>query len=224
MKNPIGQSLSFWGNQGTIVGVVKDFHFGSLKESIFPMIIRSEGYSEFNIAFVKYKPGNGKQTLAALEQLHTNLNPAFPFEYQFVDQEYNKLYKSESIFYKLSTYFSILAILISCLGLFGLVIFTAEQKTKEIGIRKVLGASVFAITSLITRDFLKLIILGVAIGTPISWYFMTQWLADYEYRINMPWSVFALTAVLIIGISLLTVSFESIKAAIANPIKSLRNE
>ena len=224
MKNPIGQPLSFWGNQGTIVGVVKDFHFGSLKESIFPMIIRSEGYSEFNIAFVKYNAGIEKQTLAALEQLHTNLNPAFPFEYQFIDQEYNKLYKSESIFYKLSTYFSILAILISCLGLFGLVIFTAEQKTKEIGIRKVLGASVFAITSLITRNFLKLILVGVVIGTPISWYFMTQWLADYEYRINMPWSVFGLTAILIISISLLTVSFESIKAAIANPIKCLRNE
>ena len=224
MKNPIGQSLSFWGNSGIIVGVVKDFHFGSLKESIFPMIIRSEGYSEFNIAFVKYGQGREKQTLAALENLHTNLNPAFPFEYRFVDQEYDKLHKSESMFYKLSTYFSILAILISCLGIFGLVIFTAEQKTKEVGIRKVLGASVYAITSLITRDLLKLILIGVAIGTPISWYFMTEWLADYEYRINMPWWVFGLTAILIIGISLLTVSFEAIKAAIANPIKSIRSE
>jgi len=224
MENPIGQPLSFWGNPGTIVGVVKDFHFGSLKESIFPMIIRSEGYSEFNIAFIKYKQGNEKRTLAALESLHTNINPDFPFEYRFVDEEYNKLYKSESIFYKLSTYFSFLAILISCLGLFGLVIFTAESKTKEIGVRKVLGASVFTITSLITRDFLKLILFGVAIGTPISWYFMTKWLADYEYRINMPWWVFGITAVLIISISLLTVSFESIKAAIANPIRSLRNE
>ncbi len=224
MENPIGQPLSFWGNPGTIVGVVKDFHFGSLKESIFPMIIRSEGYSEFNIAFIKYKQGNEKRTLAALESLHKNINPDFPFEYQFVDQEYNKLYKSESIFYKLSTYFSFLAILISCLGLFGLVIFTAESKIKEIGVRKVLGASVFNITSLITRDFLKLILIGVAIGTPISWYFMTKWLADYEYRINMPWWAFGITAVLIIGISLLTVSFESIKAAIANPIRSLRNE
>ena len=224
MENPIGQKLSFWGNPGTIVGVVKDFHFGSLKESIFPMIIRSEGYSEFNIAFIKYKQGNEKRTLAALESLHTNINPDFPFEYRFVDQEYNKLYKSESVFYKLSTYFSFLAILISCLGLFGLVLFTAESKTKEIGVRKVLGASVFTITSLITRDFLKLILFGVAIGTPISWYFMTKWLADYEYRINMPWWVFGITAVLIISISILTVSFESIKAAIANPIKSLRNE
>ena len=224
MENPIDQPLSFWGNPGTIVGVVKDFHFGSLKESIFPMIIRSEGYSEFNIAFVKYNRTNEKQTLLALEQLHANLNPAFPFEYKFVDQEYEKLYKSESIFFKLSTYFSILAILISCLGLFGLVIFTAEQKTKEIGIRKVLGASVFTITSLITRDFLKLILIGVAIGTPVSYYFMSQWLADYEYRINMPWGAFGFTAVLIISISILTVSFESIKAAVANPIKSLRNE
>ena len=128
------------------------------------------------------------------------------------------------MFYKLSSYFSILAILISCLGIFGLVLFTAEQKTKEIGIRKVLGASVATITSLITRDLLKLILIGIAIGTPISWYFMTKWLADYEYRINMPWWAFGLTAVLTIGISLLTVSFESIKAAVANPIKSLRSD
>jgi putative ABC transport system permease protein len=224
MENPLGQKLSFWGNSGTIVGVVKDFHFGSLKESIFPMIIRSEGYSEFNIAFIKYKQGNEKRTLSALESLHTNINPDFPFEYRFVDEEYNKLYKSESIFYKLSTYFSFLAILISCLGLFGLVIFNAESKTKEIGVRKVLGASVLNITTLITRDFLKLILFGVAIGTPISWYFMTKWLADYEYRINMPWWVFIITAVLIISISILTVSFESIKAAIVNPIKSLKTE
>jgi putative ABC transport system permease protein len=224
MENPIGQPLSFWGNSGTIVGVVKDFHFGSLKQSIFPMIIRSEGYPEFNIAFVKYSTGNEKETLAALEALHINLNPAFPFEYRFIDQEYDKLYKSESIFYQLARYFAILAILISCLGLFGLVLFTAEQKTKEIGIRKVLGASVFTITSIITRDFLKLILVGVVIGTPISSYFMTKWLEEYEYRIHMPWWVFGLTTVLIIGISLLTVSFESIKAATANPLKSLRNE
>ena len=110
------------------------------------------------------------------------------------------------------------------MGLFGLVIFNAESKTKEIGVRKVLGASVFNITSLITRDFLKLILVGIAIGTPISWYVMTKWLADYEYRINMPWWVFIITAVLIISISILTVSFESIKAAIVNPIKSLRTE
>ncbi|WP_282112912.1 ABC transporter permease [Maribacter stanieri] len=224
MENPIGQPLSFWGNPGTIVGVVKDFHFGSLKETIFPMIIRSEGYSEFNIAFVKYSKGNEKQTLAELESLHNNLNPAFPFEYRFIDQEYDKLYKSESMFYKLSTYFSVLAILISCLGLFGLVLFTAEQKTKEIGIRKVLGASVFTITSLITRDFLKLILVGVVIGTPISSYFMIKWLEEYEYRIHMPWWVYGLTAVLIIGISLLTVGFESLKAATAKPLKSLRDE
>ena len=131
MENPIGQPLSFWGNPGTIVGVVKDFHFGSLKESIFPMIIRSEGYSDFNIAFVKYNRTNEKQTLLALEQLHADLDPAFPFEYKFVDQEYEKLYKSESIFFNLSTYFSILAILISCLGLFGLVHIYSRTKNQR---------------------------------------------------------------------------------------------
>ncbi len=224
MEQPLGQPLSFWGNSGTIVGVVKDFHFSSLKESIFPLIIRSEGYSEFNIAFIKYDTGNIQQTLTALESLHSNLNPAFPFEYRFIDSEYDQLYKSESTFYKLSTYFSILAILISCLGLFGLVIFTAEQKTKEIGIRKVLGASVFTITSLITRDFIKLILAGIVIGTPMAWYFMNNWLSNYEYRIDMPWWVFGLTGALIISIALFTISYESIKAAIANPVKSLRNE
>ena len=154
MDNPVGQTLSFWGNSGTIVGVVKDFHFSSLKESIFPLVIRSEGYAEFGTAFIKYNSENVQQTLALLEALHTELNPAFPFEYKFMDSEYNKLYKSESTFYKLSTFFSILAILISCLGLFGLVMFTAEQRTKEIGMRKVVVASVLAITSLITKDII----------------------------------------------------------------------
>jgi putative ABC transport system permease protein len=141
-----------------------------------------------------------------------------------MDDEYNKLYKSESTFYKLSTFFSILAILISCLGLFGLVIFTAEHRTKEIGMRKVLGASMVAITSLITKDFIKLILLGIVIGVPIAWYFMNKWLANYEYRIDMPWLVFVTTGVLIICFSLFTISFESIKAALSNPIKSLRSE
>jgi|TARA_R110002110_G_scaffold223984_1_gene437782 ABC-type antimicrobial peptide transport system permease subunit len=141
-----------------------------------------------------------------------------------MDSEYNKLYKSESTFYKLSTFFSILAILISCLGLFGLVMFTAEQRTKEIGMRKVVGASVFDITSLITRDFIKLILLGIAIGVPIAWYFMNEWLTNYEYRIDMPWWAFVTTGSLIIGIALVTVSFESIKIALANPIKSLKSD
>ncbi|UAM98891.1 ABC transporter permease [Polaribacter litorisediminis] len=224
MEDPIGQSLSFWGNSGTIVGVVKDFHFSSMKESIFPLIIRSEGYAEFNTAFIKYTTDNVEQTLASLESLHSRLNPAFPFEYKFMDSEYDKLYKSESMFYTLSTFFSILAILISCLGLFGLVIFTAEQRTKEIGMRKVVGASVFEITSLITKDFIKLILVGIVIGVPIAWYFMNTWLTDYEYRIDMPWWIFIATGVLIISISLLTISYESIKAALANPVKSLRNE
>ena len=224
MENPLGQTISFWGNSGTIVGVVKDFHFSSLKESIFPLVIRSEGYAEFNTAFIKYNTDNVQQTLASLESLHASLNPAFPFEYKFMDSEYSKLYKSESTFYKLSTFFSILAILISCLGLFGLVMFTAEQRTKEIGMRKVVGASVFDITSLITRDFIKLILLGIFIGVPIAWYFMNEWLTNYEYRIDMPWWAFVTTGTLIIGIALVTVSFESIKIALANPIKSLKSD
>ena len=206
------------------MGVVKDFHFSSLKESIFPLVLRSEGYADFSVAFVRYNPNDLKQTLASLSTLHADLNPSFPFEYKFIDQEYDKLYKSESIFNKLTKYFSILAILISCLGLFGLVIFTAEQRTKEIGVRKILGASVFTITSLITRDFLKLVVLGILIGSPIAWYIMDKWLINFEYKINMPWWAFGLTSILIVGIALFTISFESIKAGLSNPIKSLRTE
>ena len=227
LEDPIGKPLSQWGMDGPIVGVVKDFHFKSMRQSIEPLVIRNAGNagtSWLGTVLVKIDPNNVKQTTASLESLHGELNPAFPFQYGFTDQQYDELYKSENMFFKLSQYFSVLAIFISCLGLFGLVMFTAQQKVKEIGIRKVLGASVLGITTLLARDFLKLVLLSIAIGSPIVWYLMDRWLANYEYRIAMPWWAFGAAGVLAVGIALFTLSFESVKAANANPVKSLRTE
>jgi ABC-type antimicrobial peptide transport system permease subunit len=134
------------------------------------------------------------------------------------------MYKSETIFFKLSQYFSLVAIFISCLGLFGLVIFSSQQRVKEIGIRKVLGASASKITGLLVKDFLKLVILGIMIGIPIAWYFMNKWLTNYEYRTDMPWWAFGMAGISVIAIAVLTVGFRSIRAATANPVKSLRTE
>ncbi len=227
LEDPIGKPLSQWGMHGPIVGVVKDFHYKSMKESIGPLVLRNTGNAGtawLGTVLVKIDPNNVRQTIASLESLHGELNPAFPFQYSFTDEQYNELYKSENMFFTLSQYFSILAIFISCLGLFGLVMFTAQQKVKEIGIRKVLGASVMGITKLLAKDFLKLVLLSIAIGSPIVWYLMDKWLTNYEYRIEIPWWAFAAAGVLAVGIALFTLSFESIKAANANPVKSLQAE
>ncbi len=225
LNEPIGKPLSQWGMDGTIVGVVKDFHFQSMKKSIEPLVIRyASDYKWLGTVLVKIAPDNIRQTVTSLESLHAELNPAYPFQYNFTDQQYDQLYKSENMFFTLSQYFSALAIFISCLGLFGLVMFTAQQKVKEIGIRKVLGASVMGITTLLAKDFLKLVLLAIVIGSPIARYLMNQWLANYKYRIDIPWWVFGAAGMLTVGIALFTLSFESIKAANANPVKSLRTE
>ncbi|MEO1032589.1 MAG: ABC transporter permease [Bacteroidota bacterium] len=225
LKDPIGKPISQWGMDGTIVGVIKDFHFETIKESIKPLVIRyTTDYSSLGTMLVRVDPRGLNQTISALQALHTELNPAFPLEYYFTDRQYDQLYESENTFFKLSQYFSFLAIFISCIGLFGLVLFIAQQKIKEIGIRKVLGASSVRITALLAKDFMKLVLLGILIGSPIIWLLMSNWLSDYEYRIEMPWNAFIISAVAIFVIALLTLSFQSIKAAYANPIKSLRTE
>ncbi len=225
LEDPIGKPLSQWGMDGMIVGVIKDFHFETMRASIEPLVIRyASDYTQLGNVLVRINPMNVRQTVTALESLHTELNPAFPFQYNFTDSQYDQLYESENMFFKLSQYFSILAIFISCLGLFGLVLFMAQQKVKEIGIRKVLGASQVGITALLAKDFLKLVTLAIVIGSPVIWYLMSEWLGNYEYRINMPWSAFGIAALITAGVALLTLSFQSIKAANANPVDSLRNE
>ena len=151
-------------------------------------------------------------------------NPAYPFEYKFVDDQFNQMFLSEMLISKLSRVFAALAILISCLGLFGLAAYTAERRTKEIGVRKVLGASVSGIAALLSKDFLKLVLISCVVAFPLAWLIMNNWLQNYQYRVTISWWIFLIAAIVAILIALLTVSFQAVKAAIANPVKSLRTE
>ncbi|NID09659.1 ABC transporter permease [Fibrivirga algicola] len=223
MKNPVGQYLKFWQKPGKIIGLVKNFHLNSLRVAIEPLILRLDTtYS--STLLVRTRAGQTEKALASMRQLAKKYNPAYPFDYQFADDSFEKQYKSETLIGKLANYFAILAIFIACLGLFGLAMFTAEQRTKEIGVRKVLGASVPNIVALLSKDFLRLVLIAILLASPIAWYAMSQWLLDFKYRINIEWWVFALAGTLAIAIALLTVSFQSIKAALTDPVKSLRSE
>jgi len=223
-KNPVGKPLTFWGKKGTIVGVLKDFHFNSLHVPINPMVLRLGENIGWGNALVRTEAGKTTEALASLKKVCENLNPKFPFTYKFSDEEYQKLYKSEQVVSQLARYFAFLAIFISCLGLLGLVIFTAEQRTREIGIRKVLGATVPNVVGLLSKDFLSLVLIANLISWPLGWWAMSKWLQNFEYRITIGWWVFVLAGLAAVFIALLTVSYQAIKAAIANPVKSLRTE
>ena len=223
-KDPIGKPLTFWQKKGTIIGVLKDFHFNSLHTKINPMVLRLGEDIGWGAALVRTAPGKTKEALASLEKICKDLNPKFPFTYKFSDEEYQKLYTSEQVVSQLANYFSFLGIFISCLGLLGLVIFTAEQRTKEFGIRKVLGASPVSLFNLLSREFLLLVLIAMFIASPLAWIAMNKWLQNYEYRVDISWWMFVTAGVLAILIALITVSFQAIKAAIANPVKSLRTD
>ena len=222
--DPIGQPITMWDKPGKIIGVVKDFHFNSLHQLIEPLIIRSGVTDIYGRFLVRTQPGKTREVMAGLEKICKELNPSFPFTYYFADEEYTKLYQSEQIVGKLSDAFSFLAIFISCLGLLGLAMFTAEQRVKEIGIRKVLGATIMSLFTLLSSEFLVLVIIALLIASPIALYAMTKWLQGFEYRTGIQWWVFGLSGGLIVLIALATVSFQAIKAALVNPIKSLRSE
>lgn len=224
-KDPIGKPLTFWGKKGTIVGVVKDFHFTSVHEAIKPLVIRLAGNNSSPYwLLVRTEAGKTKQAMNNLEALCKKFNPKFPFSYLFSDEEYQKLYTSEQVISKLSNYFSFLAIFISCLGLLGLVMFTAEQRTKEIGIRKVLGASTPSLFNLLSKEFLQFVLLAFVIASPLAWFFMSQWLQNYSYRTEISWWIFVVAGIMAILIALATISFQALKAALANPVKALRSE
>ena len=208
----------------TIVGVVKDFHFEDLHVAITPYAFTLNRSPNYNYVVAHVKAGTLQPTLKAIETIWQKLNPGEPFEYSFLDEDFQKNYAAESRISSVVSYFTLIAILISCLGLFGLATFTAEQRTKEIGVRKVLGASVGSIVTLLSRDFLKLVLIAIVIASPIAWWAMNRWLQDFAYKIDIEWWVFALAGLLAVGIALLTVSFQSIKAALMNPVNSLRSE
>jgi len=222
--DPIGKPLTLWGKKGKIVGVLKDFHFNSLHEPIYPLIVRLLDTGHYGSILVRTQPGQTKQALATIAKLCRELNPNFTFSYAFSDEEYQKLYNNEQIVGKLSNAFAFLAIFISCLGLLGLAMFTAEQRIKEIGIRKVLGASMGSLFALLSKEFLILVLIALLIASPIAWFAMNKWLQNYSYHTHMEWWIFALSGVISILIALITVSFQSAKAALMNPVKSLRSE
>ncbi len=223
-KNPIGRSFTLWGKKGPIIGVVKDFHFASLHDRIEPLIFRFSENSSNGAILITTQSGQTKQAIENLSKLCKEINPKFPFTYQFADQEYAKLYNSEEVIGKLSDCFAFLAIFISCLGLLGLTIFTAEQRKKEIGVRKVIGASVGDIIAMLSKDILKLVIVSAIIATPIAWMAMNNWLQGFAYRIAIGWQVYLIAGGLAFVIAFFTISFQAIKAAMANPVKSLRTE
>ncbi|HEU4555661.1 MAG TPA: ABC transporter permease [Chitinophaga sp.] len=222
MKDPIGKTVRFFGKNMQIIGVVKDFHFESMHEAIKPSVLNIVPRGGTIVANIQ--SNNRQATINAIRRLYESFNPGFPFTFNFLDEAYQQQYESETRVSALSKYFAGLAISISCLGLFGLAAFTAQKRRKEIGIRKVVGASVGNITAMLSKNFLKLVAISLLIAFPVSWWIMNQWLRSFAYRINItPW-VFVIAGFSVIIITLLTISFQSIKAAIADPVKSLRAE
>ena len=212
----------------TIVGVARDFHFQSLHHIISPLFFvhnqRNPNSGVDPLVTIKMMANTTPNTLSRIEDIWMEMQPDIPFRYTFLDRDWAQLYETESTTRRVSSFFSLVAIFIACLGLLALAAFTAERRTKEIGIRKVLGASVLGIVGMLSKDFLKLVIVGIVIASPIAWWVMNGWLENFAYRIEIGWVVFVLAAVIAIVIAFLTVSLQSVKAALANPIRSLRSE
>lgn len=221
-KDPIGKTVKMYDYPLHIVGVVRDFHFQSLHDAILPLVLLNSKW--YSMVVVRTQPGQTRVALAGLEKLYRQLNPAFPFSYQFADAEYAALYKSEEVTGRLSILFALLAISISCLGLLGLSLFTAEQRVREIGIRKVLGASVPSLFGLLSRGFLGLVGISYLVAAPLGWWAMHRWLAGFAYRTDISGWTFAVAGLLAVLVALVTVGWHTLRAAGANPVKSLRSE
>lgn len=222
IKDPIGKWFTLWDTKATIIGVVKDFHYASLKKRIEPMVFY---YSPANWAvYIKTTGKDANKAIASMEKMWNKYSPEYPFSYSFIDEQYDRLYRTEQQTGKLFNIFAVVAILISCLGLFGLAAYTAQVKTKEIGIRKVLGASVVNIIQLLAKDFIALVLIALVIAAPLGWWAMNSWLQDFAFRINISWWIFLAAGITAVFIALVTVSSQAIKAALANPVKSLKEE
>jgi putative ABC transport system permease protein len=223
LADPVGKWIELFNTKRKIVGVVRDFHFKSMYEKIKPIfVICNPKYT--NTVIVKVQQGREQEALVALEALYKNYNPGVPFEFKFLDDEYQSLYVSEQRIAKLSSYFASIAILISCLGLFGLAAFTAERRTKEIGIRKILGSSDLMIVRLLSADFTRMIVTAIAIAIPTGYLLASDWLESFAYRIELEWWFFAVAGLSALVIACLTVGLQTWKAARVNPAECLRNE
>ena len=223
IKDPLGKKVRMWGEDKIIVGVVKDFFDNSIHENIRPLVMRFEP-PETTFIVVKIAQGKESAALAAIETIYKQMNPGYAFEFRFMDQQYQQMYAAEGRITVLSRFFAGIAILISCLGLLGLVSFMAERRAKEIGIRKVLGASVAGIVNLLAKDFLRLVLIAILIASPLAWYCMDRWLEGFAYQVELNGWIFVLAGVVAMLIAFLTVGFQSVRAALANPVKSLRSE
>jgi putative ABC transport system permease protein len=227
LKSPedaIGKQFQYGGNKGQLVGVFNDFHFESMHQRILPLVM-----------FIPKKPGNfGRLSvkisgnipaaLAHLEDTWKKFSPEIPFEYTFLDQRFERLYESEQRQRSIFTIFACIAIFVACLGLFGLSAFTISQRVKEIGIRKVLGASVNSIVTLLSKDFLKLVGIAAIIAFPVAWYAMSRWLEDFAYRIQIPLWIFFVAGIIAAAVAFFTIGLQAVKAATTNPVKNLRTE
>lgn len=223
LEDPVGKRISFWGQPVTIIGVVKDFHVGSLYEPIEPLALILD-HDMGSWMFFRTEAGQAESAISALQETYGKVLPNTPLDYQFLDEEYEQRYKGEILTGTLAKYFAFISILIACLGLLGLSTFLAEQKTKEIGIRKVIGASTKHIVGLLSKDFLILVGTGLLLGVPIAWYLLESWLTKFAYGIDLQWWMFAIPVVSTILIAVLTVGTQSLKASWANPVKALRSE
>ena len=222
MDSPIGKKLHFWDLDGIIIGVIKDFHLRSLHKNIEPMVMKI-GLNLQRIA-IRIKGEDMATTLKFIEREIKKIVPGYSFEFEFLDEKLERLYKAEERMENIALAISVLAIFISCLGLLGLAAFTAEQKTKEIGIRKVLGASIGNIAMMLSKEYVRWIVIANFIAWPVGFYFVGRWLRNFAYRIDIGIWIFVLSGAIVFLISLLTVSYQSIKAAIADPVDSLRYE
>lgn len=223
LEDPIGAEIVQWGARGRIIGVVKDFHSRSLHEAIDPIVFMFRPQWTGQV-FIKFEGTKTQEVLQNLEQVYKKYNPQYPFTYAFLDDDFEKLYNNERVISSLALTFTVMAIIISGLGLLGLAAYTAERKRKEISIRKTMGASVGTIVTMMSADFMKLSVVAALIGCPAAWYLMTKFLEGYAYHTEVGWQLFVLTAVCVLAISLVTVIYQVTKAAVANPIDALRNE
>ncbi|MES2063900.1 MAG: ABC transporter permease [Bacteroidota bacterium] len=223
IKNPIGKRFKMWNTNGTIIGVVKDFHYASMKEKIAPSVFY---YFPNNLStiYIKTTGRDAQKTIRAAGLQFKQYNGEYPFSYYFLDDVFNNLYKGEQQQGVLFNYFAGIAIFISCLGLLGLAAYTAQVRTREIGIRKVLGSSISEIIGLLATDFIKLVLIAILIASPVAWYMMNNWLQGFAYKIGISWTVFVSAGIIAMLIAFITISFQAIKAALANPVKSLRSE
>jgi putative ABC transport system permease protein len=224
VDNVIGKQVTFWGGKGNVIGVVKDFHFKSLNSGIEPFIFRYQPWAPYFNLLVKTEAGKTTEAIQQIQQVYKKYDAETPVEFSFVDEAIQDLYKNDKRTATIIALFAGLTIFVGCLGLFGLAVFSAEQRTKEIGIRKVLGASIAGITGLLARDFLKLVLIAIVLASPIAYYFMQKWLADFAYRIDLQWWMFAGAGAVAILIASLTVGGQAVRAALANPVQSLRSE